>query len=180
MTSLSKTNKTRKTLSSLWASITHNISLIIIALFVLFPIFWIAISAFKLPVDVKKPSVIFQPTLMNFQILFRDFDFAHLLWNSLLICVFVVVDLVCTWNVANDLLLLWSSFEKVFLLCYALVSFLEQVQWDCRFLFISALKLLLFTLPFVSWIKYINMIGRCSHIIHPYWKKGIFAGVAMI
>lgn len=91
MTSLPKATRNRKNFSSLWASIVHNVSLIIIVLFVMFPIFWIAISAFKLPVDVKKPSIIFQPTLMNFQILFRDFDFANLLWNSLLICTFVVL-----------------------------------------------------------------------------------------
>ncbi len=91
MTNPSTLNKTRKSIANLWSAVVHNVSLIIIVLFVMFPIFWIAISAFKLPVDVKKPSIIFQPTLQNFQILFRDFDFANLLWNSLIICVFVVL-----------------------------------------------------------------------------------------
>jgi len=90
ITTTPASNKSNRSASRLWASLTHNASLIIIFLFVMFPIFWITISAFKKEVDVKKPSIIFEPTLVNFQILFRDFNFANLLWNSLLICVFVV------------------------------------------------------------------------------------------
>ena len=63
-----------------------------ILIFVGFPIFWITISAFKLEKDVKKPSIIFEPTLQNFQIIFSDlFEFDRLIVNSLIICVWVVV-----------------------------------------------------------------------------------------
>ena len=69
----------------------YYLSLLAIILFVAFPIFWITISAFKLPIDVKKPNLIFEPTLQNFRILFTQFQFMDLLINSLLICVFVVL-----------------------------------------------------------------------------------------
>lgn len=69
----------------------HNLAVTSIVLFVGFPIFWITLSAFKLPIDVKKPNLIFSPTLENFRILFDEFQFAQLLTNSLLICVFVVL-----------------------------------------------------------------------------------------
>ena len=87
-TTLTQKAKPRSKLRQNWG---HYLSLVIIVLFVAFPIFWITISAFKLPVDVKKPSIFFQPTLQNFYILFTDFKFADLLWNSLLVCVFVVL-----------------------------------------------------------------------------------------
>ncbi|MEM7737914.1 MAG: carbohydrate ABC transporter permease [Deinococcota bacterium] len=73
------------------AQIRHHTALTVIVLFVMFPIFWITTSAFKLPIDVRKPTIFFQPTLQNFQILFNEFQFADLLLNSLLICVFVVL-----------------------------------------------------------------------------------------
>ena len=47
-------------------------SIVAIIIFVMFPIFWISISAFKLPKDVGVPSLIFEPTLQNFEILFSD------------------------------------------------------------------------------------------------------------
>lgn len=87
----SSVSKNTKSKQNLKEQIGHYVSLVIIILFVAFPIFWIALSAFKLPIDVKKPSIFFTPTFQNFIILFRDFKFADLLINSLLICVFVVL-----------------------------------------------------------------------------------------
>lgn len=60
--------------------------------FVVFPIFWIGISAFKQPGDVREPSLIFTPTLRTFRVLFsEDFRFGDLLFNSFVICIAVVV-----------------------------------------------------------------------------------------
>ncbi|MFK7800995.1 MAG: carbohydrate ABC transporter permease [Anaerolineae bacterium] len=69
----------------------YIISLIAIILFVTFPIFWISISAFKLPKDVTKPTIFFEPTLENFRILFDLFEFGDLIINSLVVCIAVVV-----------------------------------------------------------------------------------------
>ncbi len=95
------TNHTENKLSSLStdhrkqqirAQIFYSLSLIGIFVFVMFPIFWITISAFKLPKDVVKPSLIFPPTLENFRILFSDlFNFGDLIINSLVVCIAVVI-----------------------------------------------------------------------------------------
>lgn len=69
----------------------YLVSLAVIFIFITFPIFWITISAFKLPIDVTKPSIIFPPTLNNFRILFELFDFTNLIINSLIVCVAVVI-----------------------------------------------------------------------------------------
>ncbi len=70
----------------------YYLSLAGILVFVMFPIFWITISAFKRPIDVTKPTVIFPPTLENFRILFSDaFNFGDLVINSLIICIAVVI-----------------------------------------------------------------------------------------
>lgn len=74
------------------AWVFRTVNLAVITIFVLFPIFWIALSAFKGPVGVRTPSLLFDPTLGNFQELFgQPFEFGHLLVNSLLICIGVVV-----------------------------------------------------------------------------------------
>lgn len=73
-------------------TVFYSLSLIGIFVFVMFPIFWITISAFKLPKDVVKPSIIFPPTLENFRILFSDlFNFGDLIINSLIVCIAVVL-----------------------------------------------------------------------------------------
>lgn len=69
----------------------YVLSLIAIIVFVTFPIFWISISAFKLPIDVTKPTIFFQPTLENFRILFDLFEFGDLIVNSLVVCIAVVI-----------------------------------------------------------------------------------------
>ena len=87
-----KTTPARKlTLSDYFQQAGYWLSLLAIFIFVAFPIFWISISAFKLPIDVTKPTIFFQPTLDNFRILFELFDFWNLIVNSLIVCVAVVV-----------------------------------------------------------------------------------------
>lgn len=78
--------------SRLFDQIGYLLSMLGILIFVGFPIFWITISAFKLEKDVKKPSIIFEPTFQNFQIIFSDlFEFDRLIVNSLIICIAVVI-----------------------------------------------------------------------------------------
>lgn len=93
MTSVQLTNQQRTdNITGFINRSLYWLSIVGITIFVMFPIFWITISAFKLPIDVGKPSIIFEPTLQNFEILFSDlFNFDQLLWNSIIICVGVVV-----------------------------------------------------------------------------------------
>ncbi len=47
--------------------ILHKIAILAIVLFVVFPIFWIALTAFKNPVDSHNTNLVFHPTLENFK-----------------------------------------------------------------------------------------------------------------
>ena len=76
-----------------WRRIRYGyyLSLSAFTVFLLFPIYWIALSAFKKPIDVRRPTVIFEPTLENFRIIFSDlYRFGDLLVNSLIVCAAVV------------------------------------------------------------------------------------------
>ena len=67
------------------------VNLAVITAFVFFPIFWITLSSFKDEREVRNPSLIFDPQILSYQILFNEpYDFGRLLWNSLLVCVLVV------------------------------------------------------------------------------------------
>ena len=59
--------------------------------FVMFPIVWITLSAFKNEADVRTTKIFFEPTFENFRIIFDRFEFASMLWNSLVVCVGVTV-----------------------------------------------------------------------------------------
>jgi multiple sugar transport system permease protein len=68
------------------------VNLAVITAFVFFPIFWITLSSFKDEREVRNPSLIFDPQILSYQILFNEpYDFGRLLWNSLLVCVLVVL-----------------------------------------------------------------------------------------
>jgi multiple sugar transport system permease protein len=68
------------------------VNLAVITAFVFFPIFWITLSSFKDEREVRNPSLIFDPQILSYQILFNEpYDFGRLLWNSLLVCVLVVI-----------------------------------------------------------------------------------------
>jgi multiple sugar transport system permease protein len=49
--------------------IMHKALIMAIIVFVLFPIIWIALTAFKTPVDAKTSNILFTPTLENFRII---------------------------------------------------------------------------------------------------------------
>lgn len=59
--------------------------------FVMFPIVWITLSAFKNEADVRTSKIFFEPTFENFRIIFDRFEFGTMLWNSLVVCVGVTV-----------------------------------------------------------------------------------------
>ncbi|KAA3661512.1 MAG: carbohydrate ABC transporter permease [Chloroflexi bacterium] len=86
-----RVTKNKATFNDIYRNGGYILSLLAIFIFVAFPIFWISISAFKLPKDVTKPTIIFQPTFDNFKILFELFDFQNLIINSLIVCIAVVV-----------------------------------------------------------------------------------------
>ncbi len=70
----------------------YYIALGLTVAFVLFPIFWIAITAFKQSIDVQSASLFFTPTLQNFRTIFsHPFNFAPLIYNSMVVGVLTVL-----------------------------------------------------------------------------------------
>ena len=68
------------------STIPENLGRVFILLYILLPIFWITITAFKRENDVFTLKVFFQPTLQNFVDIFSNpLNFGPLLRNSLLI-----------------------------------------------------------------------------------------------
>lgn len=65
----------------------HTLGVLFILFFVLFPILWIAMTAFKTRADAFSTKIIFTPTLHNFAVLFEGnpYDFAPLVRNSIII-----------------------------------------------------------------------------------------------
>ena len=59
--------------------------------FVMFPIVWITLSAFKNEADVRTTKIFFEPTFENFRIIFDRFEFGGMLWNSVVVCVGVTL-----------------------------------------------------------------------------------------
>ena len=53
----------------------------------LFPIYWIVLTSFKTPllINEKTPVFFFSPTMENYGHLFKEFNFARPLWNSLIV-----------------------------------------------------------------------------------------------
>lgn len=67
-------------------TLLYWVGLLLTLFFVLFPLFWITLTAFKTHADALSTKVIFEPTLNNFQLLFMPpFNFAPMLLNSIII-----------------------------------------------------------------------------------------------
>ena len=68
-------------------SLLHTLGVLFILYFVLFPILWIAMTAFKTSRDAFSTKVIFTPTLNNFAVLFdgNPYDFAPMIRNSVIV-----------------------------------------------------------------------------------------------
>jgi multiple sugar transport system permease protein len=47
--------------------VAHKAAVVLIIIFIVFPILWIALTAFKNPVDSKTSNLLFEPTLENFR-----------------------------------------------------------------------------------------------------------------
>ena len=68
------------------------IGTLLILYFVLFPLLWIGLTAFKTHNDALSTRLFFQPTLANFRLLFEPpFNFAPMLVNSIIISVATVL-----------------------------------------------------------------------------------------
>lgn len=65
----------------------QSVAVLLILFFVLFPIFWLALTAFKTRADAFSANLFFEPTLQNFAALFdqNPYDFLPLIRNSILI-----------------------------------------------------------------------------------------------
>lgn len=63
----------------------------LIALLLFFPIFWMAITAFKTEQQAYSMSLIFTPTLDSFREVFARSDYFSFAWNSILVSVGVTV-----------------------------------------------------------------------------------------
>ena len=72
--------------------VTDNTAALLCLLFVIFPIFWLIITAFKPEQYVYSNAIFFPPTLDNFRAIFGDaLDFGPFLMNSLIISLTTVL-----------------------------------------------------------------------------------------
>jgi multiple sugar transport system permease protein len=68
-------------------NLLYALLLLVVVLFLLAPFFWMALNAFKTPLQIIKlpPELIFTPTLRNFQNVFGTQNFMRYIANSLII-----------------------------------------------------------------------------------------------
>lgn len=79
-------------LQKLVEAVLENIALLLTLLFVMLPIAWIVLTAFKQRGDAFTLKVFFTPTLQNFVKIFQEpLSFGPLLWNSVVIAVVTVL-----------------------------------------------------------------------------------------
>ncbi|WP_420628494.1 carbohydrate ABC transporter permease [Candidatus Leptofilum sp.] len=73
-------------------SLLHTAGVLFIIFYILFPIFWITITAFKTRRDAFTTKIFFTPTFDNFSVLFdgNPYDFTPLIRNSVFIAVTTV------------------------------------------------------------------------------------------
>ncbi|MDX1413287.1 MAG: carbohydrate ABC transporter permease [Candidatus Promineifilaceae bacterium] len=71
----------------------HTVGVLFILFFILFPIFWMLMTAFKTRRDAFSTKIFFTPTFNNFAVLFdgNPYDFAPLIRNSVIITLTTVV-----------------------------------------------------------------------------------------
>lgn len=73
-------------------ALVYWVGILFTLFFVLFPLYWIALTAFKTHADALTTKVIFEPTLNNFRLLFAPpFNFSPMLFNSIVISVATVL-----------------------------------------------------------------------------------------
>ncbi|RMG88419.1 MAG: carbohydrate ABC transporter permease, partial [Chloroflexi bacterium] len=78
---------------SFW-NVVATITLIIFLIFLLFPVFWMVLTAFKSNAEITRnelPFGIIEPTLSNFQLLFETTDFFRWVFNSVVVALTTTV-----------------------------------------------------------------------------------------
>ena len=71
--------------------IAQQLLVVFIAVYVLIPIVWVFLGAFKTQVDIFRLTFFFKPTLQNFVIIFRDYGLASAIRSSLIVSTFSVL-----------------------------------------------------------------------------------------
>ena len=85
---LMNTIKRKKTIYS----VLELIGVLLVVIFLFFPILWILLTAFKSGEDVYSISIIFEPTLDNFRRLFSSaYNFENYYMNSLIVVFFTLI-----------------------------------------------------------------------------------------
>ncbi|MEF3329749.1 MULTISPECIES: carbohydrate ABC transporter permease [Oceanobacillus] len=73
-------------------SVLELIGVLLVVIFLFFPILWILLTAFKSGEDVYSISIIFEPTLDNFRRLFSSaYNFENYYMNSLIVVFFTLI-----------------------------------------------------------------------------------------
>src|SRR5438046_2879369 len=64
----------------------YNLLRLIILIAFLLPLLWMLLNSLKTPLDINTtpPSLIFKPTLANYDTVFQSQNFLQFMWNSLL------------------------------------------------------------------------------------------------
>ncbi len=67
--------------------ILHTVAVLLVLFFVIFPIFWLGLTAFKVRRDAFSSNFFFEPTTQNFSVLFegKPYNFGPLVRNSIIV-----------------------------------------------------------------------------------------------
>lgn len=141
-------------------------AVLVVALW-LFPVYWIVLTSFKpiREINSPTPTLLITPTLENYRDLFAQFDFAHILTNSIVIaCISCLVVTVMAVLAAYALARLKVPGEKHIALWILSLRFIPGIavgipfylQWQQFDLLDTYLGLILvyvaFNLPFAIWL----------------------------
>ena len=80
---------TARTMDERWIRRLNTVQIVIVAILILLPIFWMVLGSFKpsSQVTAYPPKLFFTPTLDNYRQLFQTTPFAHYTWNSAVVTV---------------------------------------------------------------------------------------------
>ncbi len=105
------------------SKLLENVGRVLILLYIIVPIFWITITAFKREQDVFSLRVFFQPTLQNFVEIFSDpFNFGPLLRNSFIISLGTIIIAIPLAVAASYVFSRYSFRFSTFLLVWVLAT----------------------------------------------------------
>ncbi len=77
---------TKETKKKFW-DILYFGTIILLVLFFLLPLLWMVLNSFKTPIEIVQipPSLVFTPTLRNYENVFGQQSFLKYMWNSLVV-----------------------------------------------------------------------------------------------